>query len=48
MVLDRDTFLAHLLKEYNQPFSGWDFSYLNGRSETIHSPDMWNLSLIHI
>lgn len=42
MALNRETFLAYLLKEYNQPFSGWDFSYLNGRSETIHPPDMWN------
>ena len=42
MIVDKDTFLAYLLKEYNQPFSGWDFSYLDGRSESIHPTDMWD------
>jgi SAM-dependent methyltransferase len=42
MIEDRDALYAYLLQEYNQPFSGWDFSYLNGRYETIHASDMWD------
>jgi 2-polyprenyl-3-methyl-5-hydroxy-6-metoxy-1,4-benzoquinol methylase len=30
----------YLTKEYNAPFSGWDFSYLNGRMEEDAIP--WN------
>jgi len=28
-------FYTYLTNEYNQPFSGWDFSYLTGRMEDI-------------
>lgn len=42
MALDRDAFYAYLLREYNQPFSGWDFSYLNGRYEMVHAPTIWD------
>ncbi len=31
----------YLISEYQQPFSGWDFSYLAGRRETIRPQVTW-------
>jgi SAM-dependent methyltransferase len=30
------------IAEYNQPFAGWDFSYLNGRRVTIRAQHTWD------
>ena len=35
-------FLDELLAEYQQPFNGWDFSYLNGRRIGIHQQPLWD------
>lgn len=32
----------YLISEYNHPFSGWDFSYLDGRRVTIQHVSSWN------
>ena len=37
-----DDLRTQWLAEYNRPFSGWDFSYLNGRREIIRPPDAWS------
>ena len=31
-----------LTDEYNHPFSGWDFSYLNGRMTSIRTTPAWD------
>lgn len=33
---------AYLLAEYEQPFSGWDFSRLAGRRESLRPHDTWD------
>lgn len=35
-------FYNYLVSEYNEPFSGWDFTYLNGRSVDIHTGHPWD------
>jgi SAM-dependent methyltransferase len=35
-----DNLYEYLIKEYNAPFAGWDFSYLDGRME--QEPLPWN------
>ncbi len=42
MSFNKDEFRAYLLKEYHQPFTGWDFSYIDGRYEMVHAPDTWD------
>ncbi len=37
-----DEFYNYLVAEYNQPFSGWDLSYLKGRSVDIHTDPRWD------
>jgi len=32
----------YLISEYQQPFSGWDFSYLNGRRDSIRPEATWD------
>jgi hypothetical protein len=34
-----------LTQEYNLPFSGWDFSYLNGRTTSIRTTPAWDYTL---
>jgi len=38
--MDNTAFVEYLLQHYNQPFSGWDFSYLDGRC--IEEPMPWS------
>lgn len=40
--MTNDDFFAYLMAEYNQPFSGWDFSYLAGRRRTFRPDDTWD------
>ncbi|HLI07039.1 MAG TPA: methyltransferase domain-containing protein [Ktedonobacteraceae bacterium] len=35
-------FFDYLMAEYNQPFNGWDFSYLAERMTDIHTRKMWD------
>jgi len=37
-----DDLRAIWTSEYNQPFSGWDFSYLEGRRVTLRTQGSWN------
>lgn len=37
-----EAFFDYLMVEYNQPISGWDFSYLNGRRTDIHTEPSWD------
>lgn len=37
---------AFLTNEYNHPFSGWDFSYLNGRMTNIRTTPTWDYTHI--
>ena len=44
-------FYTYLTNEYNQPFSGWDFSYLAGRMEDIPprpTDDSWDYAALVI
>jgi hypothetical protein len=41
-MLTNDDFFSYLMAEYNQPFSGWDFSYLAGRRRTFRPEDTWD------
>ncbi|GHO85866.1 class I SAM-dependent methyltransferase [Dictyobacter formicarum] len=36
------TLFDFLTKEYNHPFSGWDFSYLDGRKTSIRTTPAWD------
>lgn len=36
------TFFDFLLAEYHQPFTGWDFSHLNGRMTHIRTNPTWD------
>jgi SAM-dependent methyltransferase len=38
---EKDLF-DYLVAEYQRPFTGWDFSYLAGRSVTIRPNPLWN------
>jgi hypothetical protein len=38
--LSSRAFVDYLIREYNQPFSGWDFTYLDGRR--IEEPTPWS------
>ncbi|GCE09672.1 class I SAM-dependent methyltransferase [Dictyobacter aurantiacus] len=35
-----------LIEEYNHPFNGWDFSYLNGRMTSIRTNPAWDYTHI--
>lgn len=35
-------FFDYLMAEHNQPFNGWDFSYLAGRRTDIHAQQSWD------
>ncbi len=35
-------FYNYLVAEYNAPFSGWDMSYLKGRSVDLHAEPRWD------
>lgn len=35
-------FFDYLVHEYNQPFNGWDFSYLQGRRTAVHTEKTWD------
>jgi ubiquinone/menaquinone biosynthesis C-methylase UbiE len=37
-------FYDYLVFEYNQPFSGWDFAYLQDRRFDIHTDHLWDYS----
>jgi ubiquinone/menaquinone biosynthesis C-methylase UbiE len=37
-----NAFFDYLMAEYNQPFNGWDFSYLEGRRTDIHARNTWD------
>lgn len=43
---DRDTFFNYLTAEYQRPFNGWDFSYLNGRRVDMHQHHRWDYAQI--
>ncbi|QBD76131.1 class I SAM-dependent methyltransferase [Ktedonosporobacter rubrisoli] len=43
---DDHAFFEYLLHEYNQPFSGWDFSYLKGRREELQHKLAWDYTAI--
>lgn len=37
-----DALRDYLHAEYRRPFSGWDFSYLRGRRESLRPPGAWD------
>ncbi len=41
-----DPFFNELIAEYNHPFEGWDFSYLEGRRVDIHPQQGWDYTQI--
>lgn len=40
--MNQNDLYNYLIAEYNHPFSGWDFSYLDRRRVTIQHTDTWN------
>jgi ubiquinone/menaquinone biosynthesis C-methylase UbiE len=40
--MTNDQFYAYLVSEYNQPFSGWDMSYLKDRRVELHTIHHWD------
>lgn len=45
--LSRDDLYRLWIAEYNQPFAGWDFSYLTGRRVTLRTEDTWDY-ILHV
>jgi hypothetical protein len=39
---DCEIFFNYLIAEYQRPFNGWDFSYLNGRRVDMHQHHRWD------
>lgn len=40
--MTNNEFYTYLVSEYNQTFSGWDFTHLNGRRLDIHTDHPWD------
>lgn len=40
--MNNQEFYAYLVSEYNQPFSGWDMSYLKDRRVDLHTEHRWD------
>lgn len=44
--MDRETLFDRWLKEAEEPFSGWDFSYISGTGRSASEPLPWSYASI--